>query len=159
MRKSRFISRHLQKCDLYGQSAQLTIDGQEKKKSCFGGIITLIVMILVLVYGIFRFINEASEVYTWTYVESEEQLRLTSFSSNTREYIMPHDNGNFLETLGLGNAFDKNNLRPKLDPSIGSFSFNQRNGKSYDYIPAIECKNNEKYRLALQSFILKELKA
>jgi hypothetical protein len=47
-----FVSSSLQKMDLFGQSINFTIKGEDKTRSTFGGCVTLLMMLVLFIYGI-----------------------------------------------------------------------------------------------------------
>ena len=49
------VSKRLKKIDMFGQGIKFTVKGQETYKTCSGAILTLLIYVIVLVYGSNRF--------------------------------------------------------------------------------------------------------
>ena len=117
----------IKRFDAFGEPIQMTVNGREKHKTGFGGIMTVVWMVVLLIYSLILFqtsLKEAEELkLTW-------EVKEFTFSQLTNTDIAPHANSSFIEGIGLAGP-DR-----ELDPAFGYFeievitpyTFNYENG-------------------------------
>ena len=49
------VSKFFKKLDVFGQGIKFTVKGEESYKTCYGAILTVLIYLIVLVYGLNRF--------------------------------------------------------------------------------------------------------
>jgi hypothetical protein len=51
------LDRYLRLIDVFGTPVQFTLKGEEKFKSCEGGVCTIAVLVIAIIYAVFAIIN------------------------------------------------------------------------------------------------------
>ena len=129
------IQKFFKKVDQFGKTLELNINGKKTKKSALGGIITLIVMSILIVYAAYSLHDQYVEFYTWDIVSYTKRLQM---KDNEPFYI--HEETGFMEGMRMEEQYNPYQFY-NVDPSIGYFK-SQLNTKDYQYwAPLVSCAN------------------
>ena len=136
-----FFSRRLQELDQFGYPIHLTFSGEQHYRTKTGGIVSILIFILSILYAGVRFIYMVTK--SNPSITRNQQVR--GFDNPEQRYFDPFTHGFFF--LVRADYTDLNGKNLMMTPDLGTIKFsavsrlnNNQTSKSYPMIP---CTQNQ----------------